>query len=208
MRKSDVRELGYILFHPIDGFEAMAYQKRGSPLLSGAVILCFFLFTLFERHALSFRFNNYSVENTNVFLVFISTFCLVCMAVLANWALSTLWDGKATLKTIWIVAGYALLPYVGGMLARTLLSHVCSLEEGVFLSILTTGCAIWSGLILWFGMLQTQEYTPGKNLACLIGTAVGMALILFLCFLVILLFRELFAFVGSVVNEILLRIRG
>ncbi|MDD4297726.1 MAG: YIP1 family protein, partial [Ruminiclostridium sp.] len=141
MRKSDIKELGYILIHPYDGFESLSYHKTGSPILSGIIIMCFFFFTLFERHALSFRFNFYSVENTNIFLVFISTFVMVCMAVIANWALSTLWDGKANLKTIWIVFGYALAPYVAGMLAQTVLSHVLTIDEGTFISIMMTGCA-------------------------------------------------------------------
>ena len=122
MRNVDIKELGHILIHPYDGFESMSYHKRGSPLLSFIIISCFFLFTLFERHSLAFRFNYYSAENTNVFMVFISTFFLVCIAVVANWALSTLWDGKAAPRMIWIVFGYSLFPYVMGILARTLLS--------------------------------------------------------------------------------------
>ena len=206
MRKSDIKELGYILIHPYDGFESLSYHKTGSPILSGIIIMCFFFFTLFERHALSFRFNFYSVENTNIFLVFISTFVMVCMAVIANWALSTLWDGKANLKTIWIVFGYALAPYVAGMLAQTVLSHVLTIDEGTFISIMMTGCAIWSGFILWFGMLQVQEFSIGKNIACILGTVIGMLLILFLSFLVILLFQELLAFIKSIINELILRI--
>lgn len=208
MRKSDIKELGYILLHPYDGFEAMSYHKTGSPTLSGIIIISLFLFTLLERHALSFRYNTYSVENTNVFLIFISTICVACIAVISNWALSTLWDGKATLRTIWIVIGYSLLPHVTGILIRTILSHICSQDEAVLLSILSTAFTIWSALILWFGMLQTQEYSIGKNLACLIGTAIGMLLILFLCFLIILLFQQLFAFIESIIDEVMLRIRG
>jgi hypothetical protein len=205
MSKSDMKELGHVLLHPYDGFEALSFYKRGSSLLSGIIILLFFLCTLFERHALAFRFSYYSVENTNLFLVFISTFCLVCIAVIANWALSTLWDGKATLRVIWIVFGYSLCPYVAGILARALLSHVCTIEEGTFLSIVTMGCTIWSGLVLWFGMLQIQEFTVSKNLACLLGTVIGMILILFLCFLILLLFQQLFAFISSIIDEVMLR---
>ena len=132
MRKSDLKEFGHILIHPNDGFEEMSYHKRGSPLLAGIVILCFFLFTMFERFGLAFRFNHYTVENCNVFLVFVSTFCLACIGVISNWALSTLWDGKATLRTIWIVVGYSLTPYVVAILLRTLISHICTLEDSAF----------------------------------------------------------------------------
>ena len=69
-----------------------------------------------------------------------------------------------------------------------------------------TVCVLWSLLLLWFGMLQTQEYSIGKNLLCLLGTVIGMLLILFLCFLVMLLFQQLFSFLVSIFDEIVLRL--
>lgn len=207
MRKGDFREFLHVMIHPNEGFEELSYHKRGSPLLATVVVVCFFLFTLLERFGLAFRFNHYSVENCNVFLIFVSTICLVCIAAAANWALSTLWDGKASLRMIWIVIGYALAPHVMGILLRTLLSHLCTLEDSALLSMAAAACTLWSGLILWFGMLQTQEYSIGKNLACLLGTVVGILLILFLCFLVMLLFQQLGTFIYSLFDEIVLRIK-
>lgn len=207
MRKADWREFWYVLRHPNDGFEELSYHKRGSVLIAAIVVVCFFLFTLLERFGLAFRFNHYSVENCNVFLIFISTIVLVCVAAIANWAISTLWDGKANLRTIFIVIGYALAPYVISMLLYTGLSHFCGLEDMALLSMVTGIGAIWSALVLWFGMLQTQEYTILKNLLCLIATVIGMILVLFLCFLVIMLFQQLGQFLKSLFDELVLRIR-
>jgi len=205
MRKSDLREFLHVMIHPNEGFAELSYYKRGSPLLAAIIVVSFFLVTLLERFGLAFRFNHYSVENCNVLLIFISTICLVCIGAIANWALSTLWDGKANLRMIWIVIGYAMAPHVMGMLLKTLLSHICTLEDATLLTIVTTACTLWSGLVLWFGMLQAQDYSIGKNLACLLGTVVGMLLILFLAFLVMLLFQQLGTFVYSLFDELVLR---
>lgn len=207
MRKADWREFWYVLRHPNDGFEELSYHKRGSPLIAAIVVVCFFLFTLLERFGLAFRFNHYSVENCNVFLIFISTICLVLVASVSNWAISTLWDGKANLRMIFIVIGYALAPYVISLLLYTGLSHFCGLEDMALLSMVTGAGAIWSAMVLWFGMLQTQEYTILKNLLCLIATVIGMVLILFLGFLVTMLFQQLGEFIKSLFDELVLRIR-
>lgn len=207
MHKGDLREFFHVLIHPCEGFDELSAHKRGSPLLAAVSVAALFLSTLLERFFLAFRFNTYSTENTNVFLVLVATAGLVLVATAANWALSTLWDGKADLRMIFIVFGYAMAPYTLGLLLRTGLSHLCTIEDGALLSVVTAACTLWAGLVLWFGLLQAQEYTVGKNFACLIGTAVGMLLILFLCFLVMLLFQQLWEFLYSLYDEIVLRIR-
>ncbi len=201
------REFARAQFHPVETFEEMGYKKTGSVWIAGLFVLLFFLFTLMERHLLAFRFNTYTVENTNVLLIFISTALLVVLAVVTNWGLSTLWDGKANMRLIWVVFGYSLAPYVCGILVRTLLSGFLTIEEGAFTSILTTVCLLWTGLLLWFGLLQTQEFTVKKNILCLLCTAAGMMLLLILGFLVMLLFQELFSFISEFGGELFQRIR-
>lgn len=200
------KEYFHTLIHPIDSFDEIRYKKSGSVWISGLFVAFFFLFTLMERHMLAFRFNTYTVENTNVLLIFLATVLLVVLAVLSNWGLSTLWDGKADMRLIWIVFGYALSPYVVSILLRTLLSGLLTVEEGVFTGILTGLCLLWSGLLLWFGLLQTQEFTVKKNILCILCTVAGMALLLLLGFLVIMLFQEFFVFLGDFGKELLQRL--
>ncbi len=200
------REYFRTLLHPVDSFDEMRYQKSGSVWIAGLFVALFFLFTLLERHMLAFRFNTYTVENTNVLLIFLSTVLLVVLAVLSNWGLTTLWDGKANMRLIWIVFGYSLSPYVVSILLRTLLSSLLTIEEGAFTGILTGACLLWSALLLWFGLLQTQEFTVKKNILCILCTVAGMALLLLLGFLVIMLFQELFIFLGDFGKELLQRL--
>lgn len=206
MKKAEWKEYVRSLFHPYEVFEEIRYKNSGSVWISGLFFILFFIFTLIERHLLAYRFNNYTAENTNVLLIFVSTTLLLCVAVVTNWGLSTLWDGKASMRIIWIVFGYSFSPYIFSIFLKTLLSHLLILDEHVFLNIITALCTIWSGLLLWFGMLQTQEFTIIKNFLNLLVTALGILLVMFLCFLVMLLFQELFAFIWSLAEEIFMRL--
>jgi len=205
-KRSSWNEFFQALVHPVDTFEEIRYKQSGSVWIAGLFMVLLFVFTLMERHLLAFRFNAYTVENTNVLLIFVSTFLLVVLGVLSNWGVTTLWDGKANMRLIWIVFGYALAPFVVSILLRTVLSGFLTIEEGVFTGILTGACLLWSALILWFGLLQTQEFTIKKNFLAILCTIVGMALLLLLGFLVILLFQELFVFVAEFFEELLQRL--
>ncbi len=203
---SRIKEFALCLLKPTSTFEDIRYKKTGSTAISSFFIFMYFVVTLLERHFLAFRFNNYTVENTNILLIFISTVGLIAIAIITNWATTTLWDGKGSMRNIWIVFGYSLCPYVCGILIRIFLSHFLIISEMSIVNIIVIGCLIWTVLILWFGMLEIQEFTIKKNLLSFLCTALGVALVVVLCFLGILLVQELFTFLGTVFAEFIERL--
>ena len=202
-----IREMASILIHPISGFEDLKYKKSGSVLLAFCIALLWFINTVLERQFTGFRFNTFDTENTNVFYIFISTVVLFCFFVLANWSLCTLFDGEGTLKEIFIVTGYAIVPWVLSIFITMALSHFMLLEETAFLSFITIAGMLWSVFLLFHGMMQIHSYSFAKTLFCLIGSVIGIALLLFLSFLLLLLFQQMFTFLSSVYEEIMLRVK-
>lgn len=205
MNKAKWQEFRNALIHPLSTFEEMRYKNTGSVLIATIFVFLFFLINLAENQFLSFRFNTHLPESSNILLAFATTSLLTCIAVVANWGISTLWDGKASLRIIYIIFGYSLCPYIVSALLKILLSHILIIDEVAYLNVISGVGLLWMALIIWFGTLEAQEYTIRKNIACLLLTLAGIVLIIALCFLIILLFQQLFSFIGSVVSEILMR---
>ena len=202
-----VRELAFILIHPVTGFEDLKYKKSGSVLLAFVISLLWFINSVLEGQFTGFRFNTFDTENTNVFYIFISTVVMFCFFVLANWSLCTLFDGEGTLKEIFIVSGYSIVPWVLSIFITMALSHFMLLEETAFLGFITIAGMLWSVFLLFHGMMQIHSYSFAKTLFCLIGSVIGIALLLFLSFLLLLLFQQMFTFLSSVYEEIMLRMK-
>jgi len=200
------REFITILFHPVDGFDQMKYQKTGSVGIATFLAFLWFIISSFERQFTNFRFNSFDIENTNVIYIFISTFVMFLFFCIANWSLCTLLDGEGTLREIWICTGYALAPMITMMLITVLLSNILSVSEGAFIVMANTVGFIWTGLLLFFGMMQIHRYNVKMTVFSIAGSFVGLVLILFLSFLIILLFQQMFAFLKSVYEEIFYRI--
>ena len=65
---------------------------------------------------------------------------------------------------------------------------------------------IWVGLLLFFGMMITHDYTIGKNLAITLFTIVGMICIMFIALLFTTLLGKMVSFVTNIVTEIQFRV--
>ena len=122
MTKKLWKEFFNSLIHPLDTFEEIRYKKTGSGWIATLFVFLLFLVTSAERQILAFRFNEYSAENVNPLLIFVSTSLMIIIAVTVNWGISTLWDGKANYRTIWIVMGYSLCPYICSIIIKMALN--------------------------------------------------------------------------------------
>ncbi len=74
-------------------------------------------------------------------------------------------------------------------------------ETGI-LSVLNALAFVWVGLLLFFGMMVTHDYSIGKNVLTTLGTILGMVCIMFIAILFSTLLGKLVSFVTNIVTEI------
>ncbi|MBQ7383840.1 MAG: YIP1 family protein, partial [Clostridia bacterium] len=67
---------------------------------------------------------------------------------------------------------------------------------------LITFSFIWVGLLLFFGMMVTHDYSLGKNVLTTLGTILGMVIIMFVAILFSTLLTKLVSFVTNIVTEL------
>jgi hypothetical protein len=133
-------------------------------------------------------------------------FALVVVVVLlfsvSNWCLTTLFEGEGSFKDIYIATGYSLAPLPLFLIVSTVLTNVLTVSEGAIVNLIVTFAYIWVGLLLFFGVLVTHDYSLGKNLITIIGTIVAMLVILFVVVLFVSLVAQMVTFVVSIFSEI------
>lgn len=191
----------HIIYHPFDGFWDMKHEKRGN--LKGS-LFCVFLTILafiYQTFGTAYIFNADPSKSTifGQVLSVLTPFLLFCVA---NWCLTTLFDGEGSFKDIVMATGYALLPIPILVIPATLISNVLSLDEQAIISLLVSFAYIWTGLLLFFGMMVIHDYTIGKNVLTTLGTIVGMAFIMFIGVLFSGLLTKVFSFVYNIFVEL------
>ena len=203
-RKSYGEELLYIfhlIFHPFDGFWDLKHEKRGSvragSTILGVTVLAFF----YQAIGRGYIFNPRDTYST-VFIQVISVVVPVILWIVANWCLTTLFDGEGSFKDIYIATTYSLAPLPLFVIVSTILTNVLTTSEGTMVNLLVTIGYIWVAILLFFGMVVTHDYSTGKNVITTLGTIAAMVVIMFISILFSSLVIKMVTFVIAIITEV------
>ena len=191
----------HVIFHPFDGFWDMKHEKRGSVragvTILGVTILAFYYQSIGQ---------GYVMNPTGAYATIVSTAISVLVPMLlwiiANWCLTTLFDGEGSFKDIFIATTYALAPLPIIMIPATIASNFVLESEISLLTLFISIAYIWAGMLIFFGTMVTHDYTMGKNVITTLGTIVGMVIIMFIAILFSTLLGKLVGFVTNIVTEL------
>lgn len=194
----------YVCLHPAKGFDDLKWSGQTSYIASFIILGLWFVSSILKRQKTAFLYNTNleSLMEFSILVQFLSTVGLFAAFVVINWALCTLFDGKGTVKNIWIYSSYALIPIVLSNYAFVGLSYVFSSEEAAFMSIMNVACIVWALALLMKGMSVIHEYELKQVIISLLATVFGMAVVVFLLVLVISLFNKISSFVTSIIDEL------
>jgi hypothetical protein len=203
-RKSYWEELIYafhLVFHPFDGFWDLKHEKRGSVrgalTFIGLTIAAFF----YQAVGQGYTFNPRQDYST-IFIQISAVIVPVVLWCVSNWCLTTLFDGEGSFKDIVVATGYSLAPLPLFVIVSTILTNVLTSTEGSMVSLLVTFGYIWVGILLFFGMLVTHDYSLNKSFVTTLGTILAMLIIMFVIILFFSLVAKMVAFIIAVVSEV------
>ena len=203
-KKSLWREYLYgfhIIFHPFDGFWDIKHEKRasakGATLILGVTILAYIYQSIGRGYIV-----NPEQNTANFISVALSLILPVALWVIANWCLTTLFDGEGSLMDIYIATCYSLFPLAYFIVVTTFASNFVTASEVSIITLAMNACYFWVGFLLFFGMQTIHDYTLGKNVLTSLGTIVGMAFIMFIVVLFSSLVGKIFSFVFNIILEL------
>ena len=194
----------HIILHPFDGFWDLKHEKRGS-LPAALTILTMVILTFYYQAIGQGYLLNPQENYSTLITVLLSVGVPFALWTIANWCLTTLFDGEGSYKDIFIATCYALMPVVIIMIPTTIISNFLVTEELDILSVVNAFAFIWAGLLIFCGMMVTHDYSIFKNVLTTLGTIVGMVIIMFIALLFSTLLGKLVSFVANIVTEIQFR---
>lgn len=197
----------HVLFHPFEGFEDLRWKKGGSMKIATIILCLLFVQQLAYSRMYGFQYYSSYDKIFNIVPYIFRSFGLFLIFVVANWAMCTLFDGEGSLKNIFINTAYSLIPYIGGYLIGTVLSHVLVQDEYIFIQAFEVIGTAWTVVLFVSGMKAVHQFSFGKTLALLLLTVVAMIAILFLLVLLLTLFQQVLIFIFSIYTELSYRLR-
>ena len=195
----------HIIFHPFDGFWDLKHEKRGS--VRGAVFFIVLAVATFYYQAIGQGYLlDTEAELASVWSQVLGVLVPLLLFVLANWCLTTLFEGEGSFKDVFVACSYSLLPIPMLVIPATIYSNFCISTETDIIGFISAFAFIWLGMLIFFGTMVTHDYSMGKNVITVLGTIVGMVFIMFVAVLFTTLVGKIVSLITNIVDEIQYRL--
>ena len=203
----DLKYAFHVSTHPLDGFWDLKHEKRGRTHIAIFLLVMFVITSILDKQFNGYTFNEYAVfpEDINVIGTFVTVALVVLIWVMANWGLTTLFDGEGSMRDILIYTGYSMLPVVLSQIALLLFTNILTTNEATIVSLITYIGIGWTAILMYMGTMTTHQYSGGKTFLTLVAIAIGMAVIVFLGMMFFYLVQEIWNFVYTIYRELELR---
>lgn len=193
------------LVHPFDSFGKIKYDHKGSMLLSIVLLVLFYVTTVAKSTLGGYLFVNYNASDFNALYLLIRSVGLVMLWSITNWAVCVLMGGIGKLKEIFIVTCYSIMPLIISNVLYLILTNIMLPSEASALDVLIYIAMIYTAFLLIVGSIKIHDYDFSKFIGTGILSFIGMAIVLCICFIVIILIQQFGAFWVSLLHEIIYR---
>lgn len=205
VRDEVIKFPAYILVHPLKGFEEFKRYGRGKISIGIAFVIITVILNILKFQYSGFVVNDISIRDLKSFAQVIYVVGAVIVVSVANWSVTTLFDGKGNLKYIFMMVCYCLYPYIWANLIGMILSNVLATEEVMIYRLIIGIGWFLTGYLFFFGIISIHEYGLGQCLLTILFTLVAALIILFVGILVFDLFQKIYGFLYQIYQEITMR---
>ena len=196
----------YTMFHPFDGFWDLTHEKRGSMAAANTIVVALLLTRLLSLQFTSFLFNRVYWPEVNILQQCLSLLIPLALFVIGNWGLTTLFEGKGTLRDVYLGTCYALFPYVLLQLPLIVLSNWITIDEAAFYNVISMLSLVWAGGLIVCAMMMIHDYALLKTLLFIVMTVLAMLIIIFLMLLLFTLVGDGVGYFTTLYREITFRL--
>ena len=196
----------YCITHPLDGFWDLTHEKRGSLAAANTILFLTLLVRIMKLQYTSHVFMAVAWERINIFLYLASVLFPLALWCIGNWGLTTLFDGKGTLRNVYMATCYALTPYPLVQFPLIIFSNMITADEGDFYFVLGSLSLFWAGVLIIAAMMEIHEYKLGKTIFFTIATLFSMLVMIFILLLFFSMISQGVAYFVSLFREIMFRL--
>ncbi len=188
--------------HPIDTFNDIKHEGRGSLGLANIILVLFFIEGILDYFFVGYLFSNNDVQQFSPIPILLKTVIIVVLWCVANWAMSTLLEGSGTFKDIWIATCYSLTPLVIFQVPLNVISNVMTVSEGMFFNSFTMIFTVWTLLLIFLGMMVIHDFTVSKTLGSVLLSVGMIVIVAFLVLLAFSIYQQISMFVKTIMTEL------
>ena len=205
VREEMIRFPKYILIHPLKGWEEFKRYGKGKMSVAITFVVLAVIVNIMKFQYSGFIVNDISIRDMQSLAQVFYVIGAVGIITIANWSVTTLFDGKGNMKYIFMMICYCLFPYIVCNIVGMILSNILTTEEiAIYTLVIALGVAFMI-FMFFFGIISIHEYGLAQCLLTILFTIVAALIILFVGILLFDLFQKVYGFLYQIYQEITLR---
>lgn len=190
--------------HPIEVAGNIRAKKAGSVIVATVVLMLYYLSSVSVKTWSGFMYT-LPAQNFNLLYALLGSVGIVILWVLCHWGVATIFSGKGTLKAIYIVTCYCLIPLIIYNILFIALSYIVVPSSTSFVDILSMLAYIYAAMLLVSSLINIQEYSVAKLSGVVVLSVAGMVGVAFLLFMTFILGQNFISFFANIISEGLYR---
>lgn len=192
----------YYMKHPVDGAYGIANEGRANWLASSLILVIFIIEYIVNKYTCGFLMKNVMEGRYEIFTD-IGTVLAVMIALTAcTYLVCTINDGEGTIKKLYTMFCYTLIPYVVLTPVVYLLSHVFTGNEAVMLSMVNILIYGWIAVIGFVGLKEVNNFKMTETVKIILLTVFTVLIMALLIFIIYVLWAQVFEFVSAIFGEV------
>ena len=206
-----IGEIGYAFKcakHPIDRYYDIRVGKNGSMIAATIIYVAFFAVYMIYQTGKGFIYQYTSVEDMDMGAVVVGFFAILILFIVCNFLVTSITDGDGTLKQVYMIPAYGIIPLMICMIVTTIMSYQLTYNESFILTVIMMIGGIWSIAVIFEGLSTVHDYDFKQTVVSLIITAVFMLIAAIVVLVVIIMWEQLYDFLITVGKEIIRNVTG
>lgn len=195
----------YFLKNPMDAFYELKRNNRVSILSATILYFVFYLEVLYLMLGAGYIFTK-NVENFNLGLTTIYVVGMLALFIVMNYLVSTINNGEGKFSQVYKGVIYSLTPFIILSFPIALASNFLTYNEAFVFDFTLQIAAAWCGVILFIMIKELHNYTISETVRNIFVTLFTMILTVLVVLLLFVLTKQVFDFVYSIVQEVIIRV--
>lgn len=188
--------------HPLDSYYDIRVGKKGTVL--GASILYALLFISFMLYMLGkgFIYQYYDVQDLDISSIVVGFFAIIILFVVCNYLVTSINDGQGSLKQVYMLLAYAMLPLIIAFFGITAVSYFVTTNEAFFLTVGLVIGVVWTIILVYIGLQTVHNYTAGETVKSILLTFLLIFVVVVVIMIVTIMWDQVWTFLTTLGEEL------
>jgi hypothetical protein len=203
--KADLYLTRHVIAHPLDTYQDIKHLKKSSWITATLLYLTVLFVSVFEIYNTGFIFQTVNLNQFHLLIHSMTLLGGIFIFIFSNYLVATITNGEGFFKDVYVSTAHALIPYIIVTPILAIISNGLTYNEWIVYQLVDGLRFVWSGALIVLMIKEVHNYDVRALFKNMFLTLFTMVMLVLIGFLMYVLTSQLWNYVESIIQEVILR---